>query len=460
MQRKKNPKKAKNKHQKGETKKMRRLIPSFLPLLQRGQPLLSSVSHCSTSAAPTTAAAAPSTTSTSPNTTTAAASNVIVGNRERGVHQCSQFIVGMTDFVGQAVSTSHTPARLSAGEMLGLMDITAARTAMYFTTKRHTPNKKSEFSVATIGAEGAVFFAPVLHGDVLDMTAAVVHAGSSSIGVYLQAHRLPVANTQRVFVAEAFFSMVSIDRSLKAAKVVPAVELDSEHALAQNKRYKNIRTAQTCNETYTKDLSLKKETLRAADLEDEVNASKPLHVRMQDTSTCANRIFLTAHLNINNTIFGGELMRWMEQHATFCGRRFTRNRNVYSIGMHSVAFRQPVLEGDWVSLSATVVLVRHSTMEVDVILTVEREGGVTITNQASFVLINVDEVGQKQMISTGIELRGESPEALLRYALARHRYEASKKLRVDEEYLKIGQKWSMVPPSRSSLLSRTSASLQ
>ena len=54
-------------------------------------------------------------------------------------------------------------------------------------------------------------------------------------------------------------------------------------------------------------------------METDVNKGKAVRVHMKDTMTKANRMFFPGHLNINNTIFGGELLRWMEMHAVHCG---------------------------------------------------------------------------------------------------------------------------------------------
>lgn len=81
-----------------------------------------------------------------------------------------------------------------------------------------------------------------------------------------------------------------------------------------------------------------------------INQSKATRVSIGSTRTIANRIFFSTYLNNNNTVFGGELMRWMERHAVYCARVFTNNKHVYTLGMHSVTFNEPLLATDWVSL--------------------------------------------------------------------------------------------------------------
>jgi acyl-CoA hydrolase len=344
--------------------------------------------------------------------------------------------------------------------MLGLMDTTAAGVALHHLTgKRFQLGVPAQtlpsadgappgaaaaaVSCATIGVDNTCFVAPVLHGDLVDVSGRVVHAGSSSIGVFIQAHRLPFLSSERTLVAEAFFSMVAVDSSLKAAKVVPAVALHTAEEKSLHARYAEIRDAQTRNTKYYHSLEGVDKKTHIADINAFVEESSaavgkhtssslssssssftPLLARVpvSHTVTEANRHFNTSHLNINNTIFGGEILRWMESHATYCGRKFARNRHVYSIGMHSVSFNHPIFPTDWVSLRARVALTRKATLEVDVRLTVEREGSPIMTNRASFVLMNTDEVGRKCRLTTGISLEGEDDRVIRHVAMAKHRY--------------------------------------
>lgn len=341
--------------------------------------------------------------------------------------------------------------------MLGLMDTTAAGVALHHLTGKRfqlgvpaqtLPNADGTFSAtaggavscATIGVDNTCFVAPVLHGDLVDVSGRVVHAGSSSIGVFIQAHRLPFLSSERTLVAEAFFSMVAVDSTLKAAKVVPAVALHTAEERALHARYAEIRDAQTKNNAYFHSLEGADRNAHIADINAFVEENSSVHhhhggsssassfapllarVPVSHTVTEANRHFNTAHLNINNTIFGGEILRWMESHATYCGRKFARNRHVYSIGMHSVSFNHPIFPTDWVSLRARVALTRKATIEVDVRLTVEREGSPVMTNRASFVLMNTDEVGRKCRLTTGISIEGEDDRVIQHVAMAKHRF--------------------------------------
>jgi acyl-CoA thioesterase 11/acyl-coenzyme A thioesterase 9 len=137
-------------------------------------------------------------------------------------------------------------------------------------------------------------------------------------------------------------------------------------------------------------------------------------------------LFFPGTLNLNNTVFGGEIIRWMEENAVHCGRVFTGNKRVYSIAMHTVLFNEPVYKSDWMQLKAHVVYVRNTTLEVDVELTAERGGKIVTTNRASFVLASLDEVGAPRGIPCGLQLEGVDERWRIKFACAKERYAASR----------------------------------
>ena len=348
--------------------------------------------------------------------------DIVSGDTARGVRSALSSRVVLRDIVGTPTSGSGSLHRVLAGDVLGLMDICAARTAMLHCTGKMTFGSGMTHSVCTVGVENTTFSAPLLHGDMVEVVGTPVYCGSSSAAIHVSVRRAPY-NTMRTWqVASAYFTMVAIDKALKAAKIVPAVSVPPE-LQKMHQEYAWIRDGQQA--VRKRVASYREQELSPQDLDDDVNRGKPQHVAIASTTSRANRLFMSRHLNLNNTIFGGELLRWMELHATHCARMFTRNAHVFSLGMHSVRFDSPVLATDWVSLDANVIYVRNTTLEVDVCLNVERSEGTTLTNRASFVVVNTDEIGQKRLIDTGLDLQVASKVDLTDYAIAKMRYEES-----------------------------------
>ncbi|KPI90680.1 hypothetical protein ABL78_0116 [Leptomonas seymouri] len=342
---------------------------------------------------------------------------VVIGNPDQGMIE--PIHVSWTDIAGW----DNTPgARLTAGRVLAMLDMCAARASQKAADIR-AKGTGEKILTCTVGVTNTMISSPILHGDAVRLDGRIVHCGSSSMGIYIRFFRLSPSTRTETPAGESFFTMCTITPDLKAAKAVPAIELTDPLDIEMHDRYLRIREIEKENAADTKERM--KRTLTPADVECPVNQSKAIRVPFTATRVEANRIFFTSCMNNNNTVFGGELMSWMEQHAVHCGRMFTGNRNVYTLGMHSVAFPEPVFSTDWVTLEATVIYVRNTTMEVDVVLRAERQGGAVMTNRASFVLINNDDIGQKSRIPMGLELNGATQEELQQFAEARERYRRS-----------------------------------
>jgi acyl-CoA hydrolase len=76
------------------------------------------------------------------------------------------------------------------------------------------------------------------------------------------------------------------------------------------------------------------------------------------------KIFMPRNLNALGTIFGGDLLEWMESAAVTCARHFLRNPEAISIAMDRVFFHSPVRPDQMAELSAYVVSVGNHTVQV------------------------------------------------------------------------------------------------
>ncbi|KAG5474121.1 hypothetical protein CUR178_04232 [Leishmania enriettii] len=343
---------------------------------------------------------------------------LIIGNPKQGM--MDPIHVSWTDIAGLDTTPG---ARLAAGRVLAMLDLCAAR-ASQKAVDHQTCLTHERYLTCTVGITNTMFSSPILHGDAVRLDGRLVHCGSSSMGIYIRFYRQSPSTRTETPAGESFFTMVAITPDLKAAKVVPATELTDPLDIELHDRYVKIREIQ--KEIDKSRAERLKRTLTTEEVQCPINKQKLTYARINSTKVEANRIFFTSCMNNNNTVFGGELMAWMEQHAVHCGRMFTGNRYVFTIGMHSVAFPEPVFATDWVTLEATVIYVRNTTMEVDVVLRAERKDVSTvITNRASFVLINNDDIGQKCAIPLGLELNGATQEELQQFMEARTRYHYS-----------------------------------
>lgn len=356
---------------------------------------------------------------------TTAASRLLIGNEKNGKMK-TPIHVQWTDIVGLESAAPGT--RLSGGRVLSMLDMCAARAAQHaadFASRR----TGLPYLCCTVGVTNTIFRAAILHGDVVRMAGRVIHCGGSSVTVHISVYRRSYSSRREILAGESYFTMVVITPDLKAAHVVPAMELTDPQSIELHHQFLSIRKI-TCEAQAAAAQRREKQTLDFKEVSCPINEQKAVHVKIDDTKITGNRIFFSSFLNNNNTVFGGELMAWMERHAVNCGRCFCTNRHVYCIGMHSVAFPEPVFASDWVTLDARVIYVRRTTMEVDVTLRAERressENGGVITNKASFVLVNSNDIGVNEEIPIGIRLDEKSTQEELQLFMdAKERYHIS-----------------------------------
>lgn len=451
-----NPKQIKS-HSKVETKMLRRLFTTSRLCAQPHSTCVSvaaSVRGCSSSSS-------------------ASFDPVVIGATKLGTKSADDSFCRMSDIAsasstgGGATGGVGGGGRISAGDILGMMDLCACNVARHHITGKYRFASNAiasgqPVSVATVAVDHTPFTAPVMSGDTIVCEGRMVHAGNTSMGVALEVFRAQFPTRRRTKVCHSFFSLVAIDNSLAKAPVVPALALTTPRDVALNKVYKKElalgklqpreRLEAVAREAAENAVSRPQSSASsssssvlstvdaptpyssaaypnafdaAADLECAPNKTKRFKVPFEETRVEANRVFFPQFLNVNKTIFGGELMRWMEAQAVQCGRMFTANKDVRTLGMYNVVFNDAVHVQDWVSLNAHVVYVHRTTLEVEVEIEVERAEKV-VTNKASFVLASFDDAGLQMEVGTGLELAGAGERWRSRYADARARYEVGR----------------------------------
>ena len=126
---------------------------------------------------------------------------------------------------------------------------------------------------------------------------------------------------------------------------------------------------------------------------------------------------------MNGTIFGGDLLNWIENVATKTASLFTRNKTVFTINMSKISFKKPIKPSDWLILKSRVVFVRMYTLQVEVEVFIENKNEKILSHSGIFTLINIEEgTGLKKKIFTGIKLEATDQEGLRDYLLARTRH--------------------------------------
>ena len=110
-------------------------------------------------------------------------------------------------------------------------------------------------------------------------------------------------------------------------------------------------------------------------------------------------IVMPGQTNSLGTVFGGQVMSWIDVCAAVSAQRFSRS-NVVTASMDQLHFMAPITKGDVVVLQAQVNWAGRTSMEVGV--RVEREdphtGERTHTATAYLTFVALDKYGQKRAV--------------------------------------------------------------
>ena len=83
-------------------------------------------------------------------------------------------------------------------------------------------------------------------------------------------------------------------------------------------------------------------------------------------STIESRyILMPNHANPYGTAFGGAIVAWIDMVAAMAAHKHC-GREVVTVGIDSISFREPIYVGDHVVLKAAVTYVGRTSMEVEV----------------------------------------------------------------------------------------------
>ena len=101
------------------------------------------------------------------------------------------------------------------------------------------------------------------------------------------------------------------------------------------------------------------------------------------------------HTNHLGTLFGGQALAWMDKAAFIAASRHAR-RTVVTARSEQVDFKLPIRQGQLVEITARVVEVGRSSMQVDVELVAEDllSGERELCTRGRFVMIALDANGR------------------------------------------------------------------
>ena len=146
-------------------------------------------------------------------------------------------------------------------------------------------------------------------------------------------------------------------------------------------------------------------------------------ITAKETFAQASHIVLPNDTNTLGNLMGGQLLNWMDVIGAISAHRHCR-RVVVTASVGNVSFKKPIRLGDIVTIEAKVSRSFSSSMEVVMEVYVEdhNTGEKTISNQAMFTFVAVDQVGGTIEVP---ELIPESDDEKKRYEGALRRKQLS-----------------------------------
>lgn len=204
----------------------------------------------------------------------------------------------------------------------------------------------------------------VAHGDLVRLEGETIYTGRSSLSTLITGYRHDLESGEFVHTLSAIMSCVALDEHMRPSPGLPRLVDDAgsegyveklEALAAQRKdlgaRWQNVQDMVDQLPRITKDM------IHVFDH----STSQQHTVAIPDTLIEVQNSFLPKHLNRNNTIFGGEVLTWMDKVALYCARNFTKNTNMVTVAMNRIFFKLPITMDDIVTMHARVCSVRYVT---------------------------------------------------------------------------------------------------
>ena len=82
-----------------------------------------------------------------------------------------------------------------------------------------------------------------------------------------------------------------------------------------------------------------------------------------------SQLVMPNHINNLHTLFGGQMISWMDLVAAKVSFRFLRDTNAHGAvtrAIDEVEFKEPVFAGEWVTMNATIISVGDSSIKIEV----------------------------------------------------------------------------------------------
>ncbi|KUF88126.1 CWF19 protein 2 [Phytophthora nicotianae] len=303
---------------------------------------------------------------------------------------------------------------ISAGPILERIDIFGAAVAENVACK----------GIATISVDRVDFKSQIAHGDLVRLEGEVIYTGSSSLAVQITGYRHDIEAGKFIHTLSAIMTCVALDENMRPSPGLPKLldPLDPEYV----RKHEEIAAQRKELAARWREVQEEVDQLPhvSVDMLKKHDNGRSLEVPIPDTLIEVQSSFLPKHLNRNNTIFGGEVLTWMDKVALYCARNFTKNQNMVTVSMNRIFFKLPITMDDIVTMHARISSVRRHHLEVEVEVFVGRIGSNERrkSHTGYFTVANLDRSYRMKQISTGLKVDENDQESMRTLLKAQHRW--------------------------------------
>lgn len=167
-------------------------------------------------------------------------------------------------------------------------------------------------------------------------------------------HDLQTGDYERTH--SAIVTFVAINRFGKTQKGLPKL-FDAEEESREKQDAAQKRKELSARWRKVQDAVDTLAFIKASDLD--LYEDKEAYIAVSDTEIEVRKRFLPKNLNVMNTLFGGDLLSWMDNAAIYCARHFTKNERMVTMSMNRVLFKLPILASNIVTVKARIANVRY-----------------------------------------------------------------------------------------------------
>ncbi|TYZ58181.1 hypothetical protein PybrP1_005733, partial [[Pythium] brassicae (nom. inval.)] len=228
---------------------------------------------------------------------------------------------------------------------------------------------------------------PVFHRDLIRLEGEVINMSRSSITIQCCGFRHDLQTGSYDRTHSAIVTFVAINRFGKTQKGLPRL-FDDERESREKQDAARKRKELSGRWRAVQDEVDKLPFVKASDLD--LYEEKKEYVPVSATEIEVRKRFLPKNLNVMNTLFGGDLLSWMDNAAIYCARHFTKNERMVTTSMNRVLFKLPILASNIVTVKARVANVRRTSLEVEVEVFVSTPGepGMKKSHTGYFMVLN------------------------------------------------------------------------